>query len=335
MEYVIQPQEEQQPYPRWLVMLVLFSFIALIIGYGLRALTPDAAPSQSISTSNFDETKSSFSNLIFTGVAPAIPEKLPTAQASEVQRINQKTELTLISKHKLEGLQGISGIWKGPEYNLTRTSNPETYVLTRKNLAESQILSKGIDVEKAISTGEAYIKEVFKDTNYVAFKERIVLYEIGTHPHPEAVELSKDANTIEVPFGYAYGPYPVFLQKDYSFPVTMIVNSDYQIQKLSFDPFLLNFIEGKTYKTLSIQQALGNIMRGTGSIVMSRYDGHGNPLLNEIIGGSFSGASIEYRVDEKTKTLLPYYRFTGELENNEKVVFYAEVITPAIQTEAP
>jgi hypothetical protein len=332
MEYVIQEQPTQQS-PKWLPRLVVIGVIVLAVGYLFRWLTPDAAPAQPLSQSNYDNSQSTFENMVFTGTAPAIPSKLPVATATEVKRVNQEVELTLISKHRLQGFEKYTGIWIGPEYNLTRTSSPELYVLTKKAVEDATALESGISTEQAVRSATNYVSEVFKNEKFVSFPDRIRYFEIGDHPHPEITESEENANTIEISFGYKYGPYPVFFDKDYTFPVTIIVNSEYEIQKMTFQPYFMQFQEGQNFSTVTIQQALGNIMDGKGALIKSTYDGHGNPLLSDITKGSLSTVYVEYRVDSDSKTLLPYYRFTGQLENNEGITFYGEVVTPAIQTE--
>lgn len=335
MEYVNQPEPTLPTLPRWVNWLAILTVVGLGVGYTFRWLTPDAVPTPPLVTTNYDESQSNFNNIIFTGVAPEVPEKLPIAQAEELNRTNQEVETALFSKHKLEGLPELTGVWTSTEYTLTRTSNPIIYNLISKRVSFEDLslsLPTGITIEQAVAAASQYVSEVFQDENLAAFEEDVTYYEVGNHPHPEETDAAH-ANAVNIPFGYKYGPYPVFLDKDYTYPVILTMTSENQVYKMTFRPFSLKFNEGEQYTTLSIQQAIGGIMDGRGSVLISRYDGHGTPLLDNIVSGNFTSAVLEYRVDPKTKLIIPYYRFTGQLENDEQKLFEGEVITPAIPTQ--
>ena len=125
----------------------------------------------------------------------------------------------------------------------------------------------------------------------------------------------------------------MFLDRSLDYPVLVMVNAENQIQKAVFYPFFLDpKIDGQI-KTIPISQAIANINSNRATIISSHYDGAEVESLDSIVSGALNTITIEYRISTDTKEIVPYYRFGGQLKNSIGQQFFAEIITPAVQTQ--
>lgn len=326
MEYIVQEQAHQKrptPWPLYLLGVVL---ILLCVNYVLNLFTPKGVPEQPLLTTNYDDSTTTFSGITFVGVPQQLPSTLPTAQVSTTYSDTDGFERRVKDLYQLKPFPEIPTMWESSEYSLTKISPPTYYVLIRK---DTEPISKTISVSDALSTAQKAVDQLFPEEKLSPISQTVKPYRVLDTPHPEPADI-RTANAIEVSFGYQFGPYPVFYRKDYTHPVTIIVTAEGKVGKMTVQPFSAVFSEKGSYKTVSLSEALKNIEAGDGAIIYQSFLGSGTPALATILSGRFSSVSIEYRADESSDYLVPYYRFKGTLTNNENVDFEAEVITPAI-----
>ncbi len=326
MEYIVQdPVQQKKPIP-WLVYLLGIVLIFLAFNYVLAFFTPKGVPEQPLLSTNYDDTSTAFSAITYSGVPPQLPSTLPIAQVSTTYSDADGFEKRVKDTYTLKPFPQISNMWESAEYSLTKLSQPTQYILIRKN---TEPINKTIIVSDALSTAQKAVSQLFPEEKLSPISQTVKLYRVLDTPHPEPAD-QQTANSLEVSFGYQLGPYPVFYRKDYTYPVTIIVTADGKVGKVTTQPFTAVFSEKGSYKTVTLSEALKNIEAGDGAIIYQSFLGSGTPSLKTILHGTFTSVSLEYRADESSDYLVPYYRLKGTLTNNENIDFEAEVITPAI-----
>ncbi len=326
MEYIVQEPVKRKS-SSWVVILFFITLGVLTFNYLLKFITPQGAPEQNLLKSNYDNSTTSFNKLNYIGMLPQLPDKLPIAKINKITSSTAQLEQKLLQTYALKPLPQIDSIWQGDVYSLTKINEPLTYVLIRKN--EPAQPPTNIIISDALALAEKTVGDLFPDEKMQAISQTVKPYKVWVHPHPEPATAA-DANAIEVSFGYQFGPYPVFYSKDYTYPVTMIITGDGLVGKLTAQPFIVTYSEDRIFKTVSLAEALKAIENGDGSIIYQLYKGSGTPSLATIVSGEFTSISVEYRADDASELLIPYYRLKGILTNTENIDFEAEVITPAI-----
>lgn len=326
MEYIIQEPVKKRT-STWVVVLFFVALSLLIFNYVLQLFTPQGLPAQELVATNYDNSKTTFNTLTFTGLMPQLPTTLPTAEISTVTGDNARFEQLLLSTYNLKPFPQIDNIWQSDTYSLTKVSDPVTYVLIQKTTPTT--IPTSINISEALNLADKTIATLFPNQKLQAISQSIQPYIVWEHPHPEPATAA-EANAVEISYGYQFGPYSVLYGKDYTYPVTIIITGDGKVGKITSQPFVVEFKETKSYSTLTLSEALQAIENGDGSILYQSYRGSGTPSLATVVSGQFTSVTIEYRVDDSSKNVIPYYRLTGTLTNNENIDFEAEVITPAI-----
>lgn len=326
MEYVVQEPAKRKN-SSWVVILFFITLGVLTFNYVLKFFIPQGVSEQNLLKSNYDNSTTSFNKLEFTNLLPQLPEKLPIAKINKITVSTAQLEQRLLQTYELKQLPQIDTIWQGPLYSLTKIPDPLTYVLIRK--VEPAQPPTTIVISEALAVAEKTVKTLFPDEEMQAISQTAQPYTVWIHPHPEPASAA-DANALQISFGYQFGPYPVFYAKDYTYPVTLIITGDGLVGKITAQPFVVTYSEDRVFKTVSLAEALKAIEGGNGSIIYQSYKGSGTPSLATIVSGEFTSVSVEYRADDTSELLIPYYRFKGRLTNTENIDFEAEVITPAI-----
>ncbi len=326
MEYIVQEPVKRKN-SSWVVILFFITLGVLTVNYVLKLFAPQGVSEQAILKSNYDNSTTSFNKLEFTSLLPQLPDKLPTGKIKKITSSTAQLEQKLLQTYELKQLPQIDNIWQGGLYSLTKISEPLTYVLIRK--VEPAQPPTSIIISEALAVAEKTVKTLFPEEEMYAISQTVKPYKLWIHPHPEPAS-AEDANALEVSFGYQFGPYPVFYSKDYTYPVTLIITGDGLVGKITAQPFIVTYSEERVFKTISLAEALKAIENGDGSIIYQSYRGSGTPSLATVISGEFTSVSVEYRADDTSEFLVPYYRLKGRLTNNENIDFEAEVITPAI-----
>ncbi|MGD9129671.1 MAG: hypothetical protein PVJ09_04255 [Candidatus Woesebacteria bacterium] len=315
---------------KWFIYLLVIAAIVTIVSVIIRILTPGykkVPETEFISTNRYGST-SKLSNIIFNGDRSqlAVPAELALAQAQNTETTASYVEEQLTDQFSLTLLEGTDNIWQGSLYSLSK--NNQQYVLVSNQEAP---IGKTLNKEQAISTASTLLNNFFPNLGLVALEKEISFFKAGFHLEESS---EADAEIMEIPFTYKLNGIPVFYAHSEDFPFKVMLNSNYQIQKLTFQPFFVNLTISAKAKSISIDQAIENINQNKASIVFAYYEGHGSLSLEEIASGMLTQVSLEYRIDDELKIAYPFYRFKGTLINNKGDELRAELITPAVQTSA-
>lgn len=325
-----EPHQAKQKTVKWFQLILIIAAVLLGAGYLFRLLTPTQIPLQPIINRNYQGSTSTFEKVTFIGIAPNLPAELSVGTAENFVPLNfedRTVKEKLITRYDLQRHPAVPTLWMSPTYGLQEIEETGSYeLISQVFLPEGKL----VDTVLARQVAQNFVDSIFPENNLQLLFNKIIYRHADVHG--DIVE-AQDAELVEIPFGYTIDTYPIFLEKSLEYPVTVIINADNQVQKAVFHPFFLTpKIDGKI-ETLTLPEALANINSNKATIVSSRYEGFERESLEKIVTGSMSEITIEYRVSAETKRLVPYYKFSGSLTNDQGQEFYGEIITPAVQTQ--
>lgn len=310
---------------QWLLYLILLAAVFIIAATILRLLTP---PKKELNKTEFMSTnklgnQSQLKNISFTGTTPTIPQKFSLAQAQKETNLPDfETELT--QKLKLQLSPNSMTDWVNDDYSLSKDDFNHLYILSKNDLQLSQ---NPIDQDQAMQAAQDFLKNNLTQFNLTVVKDAMqnltgeIHYQETTADH---------AQLLLIPFAYQIDNYPVFYQHQEGYPIEIIVTNQYQVQKLIFQPLFLNFTVIDQLDSIPIEEAIKNINQNIASIIYTEQQYHGDLAIEEISSGELASVSLEYRYDEASSLVYPFYRFKGQIINKAGQKIIAEIITPAV-----
>lgn len=319
--------EPKQKSTGWIKTLFIVVVILMALSYFFKLFTPQQVPQQALLTKNFEGSTTTFEKIAYTGVISSLPNKLPIGTAENLETDPTQLESNLVQTFSLTSSQDVPGIWTGSDYSLTKVSQPLLYIIT-KNQQPSQ--KKVTDVTKAAMVAQDVLNKIIPNSNLEILSQEIAFKAANTQGDTVP---QQDAELIEIPFAYTFGPYKVFLGQSVFLPARVLINSDYQVQKITIQPYTTSIKEGSSIETISIPDAIDNINHNKAALVSAFYDGPGVSSLDSIVSGTLTGVSLEYHIDPSNRSVIPYYHFSGVLTNSDNQDLQSEIITPAIQTK--
>jgi hypothetical protein len=113
------------------------------------------------------------------------------------------------------------------------------------------------------------------------------------------------------------------------------VSKDYVIQKAAISPIYLQPELLFTTKLLSPQEVVDKINQNDNAaiIVISQEEIIPHEIT-DIQSGTLKTVKLEYRFDNQLKLIYPFYRFSGDLTNNQNQLITADIISPAIAVDS-
>jgi hypothetical protein len=316
---------------KWLVGLLIFTLIGLAVTIVLRLVTPQepAIKKTEFITTNKSGANTDFSNIRFTGSPPAPIAELPVAAIQPSQTSLEYVKNQLISEYNLVQVAGLEGLWRGENFNLSYNNGDDEYLFYSLNIPAEIVLG---DTNQAIDRAQNFVNQTFPNLELTVNKEKI-RYLTGLEELNETNR--NNAVTMEIPFNYTIEGVPVYVSHERGAPIAVMINSQYEIQKVVFQPNFLNFIpaEGKL-KLIDLSTALDNINNNNEASVIDSYSKQGEFFtLNKAVSGELDSVQLEYRADLNTGIAYPFYRFTGELTNEASQTIQVQIITPAVKTQ--
>jgi len=318
---------QQSTFPKWITYTLIGVVIILIASAILNVLTPeDKVVSTPLTTTNYDQTSSEFSNLIYTGPAIEVPASLSIAQATLIN-YEKKLKIKLIEQFNLKEIEDYD-VWTSEDWALT--VDPEGNRFTIGSQLFTSSLSKTITHSKAVS-----VAKVFLDTHLPQYQVNPLIdqaeYFEDQYGDPAKTTPSK-AKSIKVAFGYSINGYPVFYRDNTENFIEIYVDSNKNIRKASFSTNDISLKNIGTKPALSPQVALQLANQtNRASIINVGYESPAILDFSNIISGEFDTVSIEYRVDPEQNLAYPFYHFSGFLIDGDNKSFSGEIITPAIE----
>ena len=315
---------------RWVLGLLIFIAVGLVVTIILRLLTP-AQPIVSKTefiTENQAGGSSEFSNLRFTGTFTTAVTQLPPASIQPSQTTLDYVQSQLIQDYQLTQVVGLAGLWRGETHVLSYNDGADEYIFYPLFTPEEIILP---DTNRAIEVAETFVQQTFPNLQLVSQRSAVKYF--GGLLELEATTRDK-AVALEVPFAYTIENVPVYLGHASTAPITIMINSQYEIQKVTFQPNFIDLVPStQKLRLIDLGQVLDNInSRNEASIIAAHSDTGEFFTLEEITSGELTDVQLEYRADFTTGLAYPFYRFSGELNTTDGYTIQAEIIAPAVET---
>ncbi len=322
----------------WTKVASIGLVLGIIVSSILKNLTPNPATNldpnqdqieQRTIAFNYDGTQSSFENITYTGQPYSNPKQLGVYQVKSQKTIFEKVLKSAINKYQFELVSEFDQhqVYENPEYKLS--ANKLTEVITVYS-DEPPAQKTNLDVQSATNTAQeillALLPEQVAGSLQPLLKEAKYLQ--GEH-HLEEVGLSS-ANIVHIPFAYTLEEYPVYFNDEIQPPISMMIDSNNTMIKTTVQLHDVDFSLAQTEKILSVIETVKNINDNyQGVFIEYTKDTPMPPKLNNISKGELREAQLEYRLNSETKTVTPYYRFSGLFEDGEGSAFKGILLTPA------
>lgn len=317
---------------KWLRYLFIFAAIAMIAIAMVRILTPpqiEITPSPQLTTSTIDQPIH-FSNITFSGEKISIPKTLSVYSLQQTTNTDSIV-LALSDKFGLVQNQYLDTVWNSDNYSLSYLESIQQYTINKNaSPVEYENLPPTIDTQKALQESNDYIQNILPEYSQLSPVDKAITYfEGGSHLE---VTTPNKANWMLIPFTLELEGFPVYNQNSGSFPLEVLINSEYEITKVTFTAAPLRYVSLQKNNVISIGKAVENINQQQGTVISVFNQDTQTLSLEDITKGNLTSVFLEYRVDQANQLIYPYYRFFGSIENNQGSVFETEIITPAIAT---
>lgn len=318
---------------KFLTIAFIVVCAALILSSVFRLLTPQepTIPLTPFITSNFDGSKTQFSNISFSGDEITLPATLPLVQITN-QANAQTITNQIINTYGL--IQTSEGFWKSDlGYSMTKNQytgeyrffipQPPTSNTTR--LAEQDL----------ISNAEAKLKEILPTTNTpIAVETEYIRYFANSIESYEEVS-PVDAGYASIPFSYSFGGYPYRFDKIPYSNFEVGINMDGGVKYISFFPqfFDSQVVSEKTL--IPIEEATTNISEQKASITTFQYVNENDIRelnLNSLQQVNLTEIEVQYRLDLSLNMLYPFFAFSGTAVDQNNNQLRVQIITPAVAT---
>lgn len=311
---------------RWVWWLVAGAAVVLLIAGIIRVLTPAPVtiPKSDFQSTNLNNTTTTFANIRFQGTIPEFPTSLSIARAIRTQQTLTELINELALRFKMEPIPELTNGWASENYSLTIDPQDQSTILTQNEVLESDRI---VDFDQALSVATETTSSLFPQIPLQPLKEQVI-YSRGDVHMLEVVPAQ--ASEVLIPFAPLIDDLPVYYRNFTSWPFMVTINSQDELVRLEFYPLFFTFETIGQRNLISVERAIENINRNQGAII-SGYQTDLTPLnWQAVTRGTFDTVSVEYRIDNESSLAYPFYRFSGQLINDEGQTIEAEVITPAV-----
>lgn len=314
---------------KWYVVLFIVSCVGIFITVVFRLINPKnvVIPENEFIKTNRDGNKSHFNNIKFSGDIPALKTSLPLVRIQPSNTNIEYLKKRFIENHNLKPVENIEGLWKGENYTLSYNRQDDEYLFYSNFLPKDAVLTSR---DKAITVAQNYVNEVFSQIPFTIQPDKIKKF--SGLQEMEEVKTGLIA-AMEIPFTYNVDGVPLLVEHREKFPLTILINSEYQVQKIVFQPnFFYPLPTEQQFKILSLGEVLENINNKQYASIISAYESNtGVFSLEEIVAGDLTSVQLEYRADLKNNLAYPFYHFSGEVINQDNQKIQAEIIAPAVK----
>jgi len=306
----------------WFKFSLVIAGLMLVSTILFKLVTPPPAtptPKTDLVEHNYNGSQSSFTKVKFDGTTPKVAKYL---DLMSLQTLASGSVIEKLKKSYQLQAKG-DNFWIGPDYTLYFDAANNLYVLGQNHPPKSKNF---INLNQALQASRPLVKNLFSSKLEPELTK--VRYLTGTADlHETQANL---AHYISISFSYRINQYPLLVGQDNYYPLTLLINADQTLQKLTFKPMLFNMKKLDQKPSLSVSQAVNNINHGLASIIATQNKQTFNLSLTNITQARLTKVVIEYRSDQKG-IALPYYHFSGEAKNEKAVNFKVDIITPALK----
>jgi len=328
-----QPKQMQKPVRKikLVPILIIVIIVALLVSAALTILTPqkDKIVQNDFVINNYNDTKSTFKNISFSGTTINIPEKFKIYQIDPNTSLDLSTKLAekLINEYQLVARENVENYWQNGAIFLVKNTNDDRYAFNLPFAEQQNGLT--IVVDEAIKTCLNFYSKYNINPPLTAQKNQLIYLNNNLE---QAETEPEQATSLQIPLTYQLDGYPMFYQNENNYPFLCKVNNNYELTRVVFKSNFYTFTPIKEMDSIAIDQAIKNIKDGKASIIDAQSKIADIIDLSWINEANLYSVSIEYRYDEDLKIAYPFYKFKAKLTNSAGINIEALVITPAVET---
>lgn len=275
------------------------------------------------------EKPNKLQQVTYTGQQPFFPKQVSIYQTNTISNpINQVN--VFVKDFELTASEFSINNWVNQEKKIALSFSPKENRISlvflptnneSKNTLEKQFGS--ININKAIHEAETFLLE-----------HQLKGFIVGNNPtyltQEGVLKTNQGAESILIPFNFTIDNIKAIYGKGFQSPLNVVVNNNYNIQKLELHPLPQDFVLEKQTPLLTIDDVLVLIKNGNAEILTASSEN--TPLeLTKLTTLTLNGVELEYRFVEALLKYVPYYRFTGIGSVGEERMTEVEIIIPAIK----
>ncbi len=312
-------------------LVTISVLVILSISAFLKVITPqkEKVVANDFALKNYDQTKSFFKKISFSGNAIIVPETFNLYKSQNSSGLSDALADRIIKGYDLLPDEKIPNYWVGTNNSLIKNNYDQNYVFNSATSKEDSKEYSSIIAEEAISICLNFYKKYNLVVPLIPQRENIIY--LNTSFEQNIVE-PKLATFLQIPLTYELDGYKVFLENKNDFPFFCRVNNFYELERITFRDFFEKFDLIKQLPSITVDQAVSNIKSGTSSIISAESKIVSSIDLNWINEADLYSVEIDYRYDDVLKIVYPFYKFRAKLTNSAGINIQATIITPAIAT---
>ncbi len=314
-------------------LFLIIAVVALGIGILIRIALLYFVP-QTSTTQNFDQSKTNFSRISFTGIPPEVP---PTLAALSVTisplPLNQFSDAILASG-KFTQNPYTDFIYHSEEGTLQvlREEHIISYTKTSAGEVDEDFRSNGIQQDTAVAAATAFFEDVFLLPIDQLVVSNVHYFLSDEDPEPIGPDLARMAI---ITFDHTFDGIPVVTNFVGNESARAVVSDEYEVLSIKFNPLEITTTQRVNYPTYSVEQAMKRINDNNAFVANAVNLDFGRVDLSEVSQATLKGAQLEYFANSfGEQELVPYYRFWGTATNKRGQNFDIEILTPAINKDA-
>lgn len=327
--------KEKQPNNNIIKFILIGSAILLLVSMIVRLFLPSEVdiPLSDFQRINKDGSQSEFYEVINQVSEIEVPDNFSIATYTNNSINFEKVKNDLINNLNLQQNPSVDTIWSNEKWYLNYQPDSNEYILLNLENSEEgheKKLPNGFNLDQLVMFVENQMKNFLPE---IGVSVRTDSIDFWPNEHENYVELStiSEATFADVPLTYTIDGYPIFDKKESTYPFRMTVYSDLSFGKLTYSPFSIDIRMAGNKKSISVEEAVENIRTNRFASIIENFQEQGNELkIEQILSVTFEQVSIEYRIDEEQRLIYPFYKFSGEAET-ENDILWLEVLTPAIE----
>jgi hypothetical protein len=310
-----------------LIVLILISLCLLLLKLSLQKqnLPKYIPPQNNITTLPTIQPNAELNNNLSTITFPN-PPTIPFSELS-VYKISfipiHQTVLELVDSLELPLLS--SNYWYNQDTKTSLSFEEEsgTLQLSFPNKSTAQ----GIDSQSAKSQLELLLNQFNIAKSMIDIENAF----FGDNSPEPITTHSRLASNIRIPFYYLINNFPLLFNNQSVFEQYAILNADYQLLKLRFNPPIESVDDLGLHPLLSIYEALEEVKNNNAIITHSNdVNSTYTAVVEEFDSIIINSMQIEYRMDLKTGTAAPFYHFFG-VASGAQNQYNVHILTSAIK----
>ncbi|HQM15654.1 MAG TPA: hypothetical protein PLM16_00385 [Candidatus Woesebacteria bacterium] len=362
-EYFQSKQKRQKPNYKTLFWLFCgFVCFAIIVTVILNLNTPrnestSAVPLSPDSFTNYDGSTTIYSGIEFLGINNFKELEGKQYEIYVVDQVDEEAQLNEVVQHIVNKLnlslsETLLGVeyYRSPETELivNYQTNKATLTFNRpffdsqpdgeipqdeaSNSASATSTSPNrLSLASATIIAKNYLNEILPNSSFQPVPSSVTYYKGQLHLEVVKPEL---AEYIEVPFAQMINETPVLIGQNVYEPIRIMVAANGSVQKATIFPFSLSPRLISSSPLLSVEQVIEEINQNQfASIIYAQQQDIFPYSTSNVVSGRMNSVKLEYRLDQNSLMLLPYYRFSGSITNDSNETLEVEILAPAVRIQ--